>query len=158
LQDLVAQNMIGYVTIGVVDEGSSLQFYDALFLEIGCERKFSDGGWTGYGHIGKDDHDVYIVAKTSNSKLAHTGNGIIVAFKAGSKSQVEAAHKAGLAAGGIDEGKPGPRPPESTIFFGAYLRDPTLNKICVYYKSDVNVDEDAVQSLAKKAKAEELTN
>ncbi len=78
----------------------------------------------------------------------------MIAFRQKTR-QVEAAYNS---AGGIDEGKPGPRPPESTVFFGTYLRDPTWNKICVYYKSDVNVDEDAVQSLAKKAKAEELTN
>jgi len=26
------------------------------------------------------------------------------------------------------------RPPEGTEFYGAYLRDPTGNKLCVYYK------------------------
>jgi len=42
---------------------------------------------------------------------------------------------AGLANGGSDEGKPGPRPADSTSFYGAYLRDPTGNKICVYFKA-----------------------
>lgn len=144
--------MIGYVTIGAIDEDKSLQFYDAIFPEIGYERKFSSGGWTGYGPIGKDSHDVYIVAKTANGEPARAGNGIMIAFKAGTKSQVEAAYKVGLAAGGIDEGKPGPRPAESTTFFGAYLRDPTLNKICVFCKPD----QDSVESLAKKAKSESL--
>jgi hypothetical protein len=36
--------------------------------------------------------------------------------------------------GGTDEGAPGPRPADSTTFYGAYLRDPTGNKICVYCK------------------------
>ena len=29
---------------------------------------------------------------------------------------------------------PGPRPEDSTTFYGAYLRDPTGNKICIYCK------------------------
>jgi hypothetical protein len=36
--------------------------------------------------------------------------------------------------GGTDEGAPGPRPADSKTFYGAYLRDPTGNKICVYCK------------------------
>jgi hypothetical protein len=47
---------------------------------------------------------------------------------------VDAAYKAGLANGGTDEGAPGPRPADSTTFYGAYLRDPTGNKISIYCK------------------------
>jgi hypothetical protein len=45
---------------------------------------------------------------------------------------VKAAHAAGLANGGTDEGAPGPRPEDSKDFFGAYLRDPVGNKICIF--------------------------
>jgi predicted lactoylglutathione lyase len=57
----------------------------------------------------------------------------MLAFKAGSKADVEAAHKAGLANGGCDEGAPGFRPPEKQSFYGAYLRDPTGNKIALFW-------------------------
>ena len=40
---------IGYVTIGAKDNDASVKFYDAVFTALGDERKFSDGGWTGYG-------------------------------------------------------------------------------------------------------------
>jgi hypothetical protein len=46
---------------------------------------------------------------------------------------VDAAHKAGLSHGGSDEGAPGFRPPEKQGWYGAYLRDPTGNKIAVYW-------------------------
>ncbi len=126
--------MLGYVTIGALDEAKSKTFYDAVFGAMGCDQKFSDGGWTGYGAKGQDNHDVYIVGKTADGNPARAGNGIMISFKAKTKGEVEAAHKAGLTHGGTDEGAPGPRPADSTSFFGAYLRDPTGNKICVYCK------------------------
>ena len=126
--------MLGYVTIGALDEAKSKTFYDAVFGAMGCDQKFSDGGWTGYGAKGQDNHDVYIVGKTADGNPARAGNGIMISFKAKTKGEVEAAHKAALTHGGTDEGAPGPRPADSTTFFGAYMRDPTGNKICVYCK------------------------
>ncbi|MDP9383656.1 MAG: VOC family protein, partial [Actinomycetota bacterium] len=37
---------------------------------------------------------------------------------------VDAAHAAGLAAGGSDAGAPGPRPQYGPRYYAAYLRDP----------------------------------
>lgn len=125
--------MLGYVTIGALDGEKSVKFYDAVFGAMGSERKFSDGGWTGYGAKGDDGHSVY-VCPTADGKPARAGNGIMIAFKAKTTGEVEAAYRAGMSNGGSDEGAPGPRPAESKTFFGAYLRDPTGNKICVYCK------------------------
>lgn len=125
---------LGYVTIGALDGAKSGNFYDAVFGAMGGERKFNDGGWTGYGAKGQDGHDVYVVAQPADGKPARAGNGIMLSFKGSSKAEVDAAYKAGLAHGGTDEGAPGPRPADSTTFYGAYLRDPTGNKICVYCK------------------------
>jgi catechol 2,3-dioxygenase-like lactoylglutathione lyase family enzyme len=124
--------MIGYVTIGAKDAEKSGAFYDAMFGALGTERKFADGGWIGYGPKGSDQYSVY-VCPPFDGKAATFGNGSMVAFKAGSKADVDAAHAAGLAHGGSDEGKPGFRPPEKETFYGAYLRDPTGNKLAVYY-------------------------
>ena len=127
--------MIGYVTIGALDGEKSGVFYDAVFGEMGCERKFKDGGWIGYGARGQEGHEVYVVSKTADGKPARAGNGIMISFKTTSQAEVAAAYKAGLAHGGTDEGAPGPRPADSTSFYGGYLRDPTGNKICVYCKT-----------------------
>jgi catechol 2,3-dioxygenase-like lactoylglutathione lyase family enzyme len=124
--------MIGYVTIGALDVEKSLPFWDALFAPIGYERGFFSGGWAGYGPKG-GQQNTYI-CPPFDGQAARAGNGIMVAFLAASKDAVDAAHAAGLAAGGTDEGKPGPRPEDSTDFYGAYLRDPTGNKICVFAK------------------------
>lgn len=125
--------MLGYVTIGALDSEASGRFYDAVFAAIGAERKFSDGGWIGYGPKGEDSHNVY-VCPPYDKQPARPGNGVMIAFQAHSTGEVKAAHEAGLRNGGRDEGAPGPRPADSKTFFGAYLRDPTGNKICIYCK------------------------
>jgi catechol 2,3-dioxygenase-like lactoylglutathione lyase family enzyme len=124
--------MIGYVTIGALDSEASGKFYDAVFAAIGGERKFADSGWIGYGLKGSDAQPVF-VCPPFNGKPAHSGNGIMIGLKAGSKEAVDAAHRAALASGGSDEGKPGYRPPDKQSWYGAYMRDPTGNKICVYH-------------------------
>jgi len=123
---------IGYVTIGALDSEKSGKFYDAVLGAVGYARAFADGGWIGYGPKGSDKQDVF-VCPPFDQKPARAGNGIMIAFKAGSKAEVEAAHKAGLANGGVDEGKPGFRPPEKETFYGAYMRDPTGNKLAVFW-------------------------
>jgi len=124
--------MLGYVTIGAKDSETSGKFYDAVFGAMGAERKFADGGWIGYGPKGKDEHSVY-VCPPFDKNPATSGNGSMLAFKADAKDKVDAAYKAGLAHGGSDEGAPGFRPPEKQSFYGAYMRDPTGNKIAVYF-------------------------
>jgi catechol 2,3-dioxygenase-like lactoylglutathione lyase family enzyme len=126
--------MIGYVTIGALDSEASGKFYDAVLGALGDERKFKDGGWIGYGPKGEDSQYCY-VCPPFDGKPARPANGLMLAFKARSNAEVDAAYAAGIANGGSDEGKPGYRPPEGKEFYGAYLRDPTGNKICVYFKS-----------------------
>lgn len=124
---------LGYVTIGALDSEKSGKFYDAVLGAIGYARAFADGGWIGYGPKGSDQQSVF-VCPPFDGKPARAGNGIMIAFDAKSQSQVQAAHAAGLAHGGSDEGAPGFRPPEKQTWYGAYLRDPTGNKICVFHK------------------------
>ena len=124
--------MIGYVTIGAKDSEASGRFYDAVFGAIGGERKFADGGWIGYGEKAGEKQNVF-VCPPFNKEAASFGNGMMIGFKAASREAVDAAHRAGLAHGGSDEGAPGYRPPEKTSFYGAYMRDPVGNKICVYF-------------------------
>jgi catechol 2,3-dioxygenase-like lactoylglutathione lyase family enzyme len=126
---------LGYATIGALDNEASGKFYDAVFGAIGGERKFTDGGWIGYGPKGEDRQDVYVITPPADGNPARAGNGIMLSFRGAAKAEVDAAHVAGLTHGGTDEGKPGPRPADSKTFYGAYLRDPTGNKICIYHKS-----------------------
>src|SRR5271166_2461921 len=110
--------MIGYVTIGALDTEASGKFYDAVLGAIGAERKFADGGWIGYGPKGADSHSVY-VCPPFDKQPATAGNGSMLGFAANTKDEVRSAYEAGLKSGGKDEGAPGPRPADSTSFFGA---------------------------------------
>ena len=123
---------IGYVTIGALDVAAALPFYDAVLGAIGYHRAFLDGGWAGYGP--KDGDANTFICPPFDGEAARPGNGIMVAFLAPSKEAVHAAHAAALANGGVDEGAPGPRPADSTSFYGAYVRDLTGNKLCIFTK------------------------
>ena len=124
--------MIGYVTIGALDVEKAMPFYDAVLGAIGYERQFFDSGWAGYGLKGQDA--TTFICPPFDGQAARGGNGVMIAFKGESKEAVQAAHAAALAQGGVDEGAPGPRPADSTSFYGAYMRDPTGNKIAVFTK------------------------
>jgi predicted lactoylglutathione lyase len=64
-----------------------------------------------------------------DGRPAAAGNGIHVSFFAGSRQQVEAFHREGLAAGAADEGAPGQRKEYGEPYYGAFLRDPDGHKI-----------------------------
>ena len=54
------------------------------------------------------------------------GNGVMAAFGAKDKAQVDRIHKLVLSLGGTCEGPPGQR---SEKFYAAYFRDPEGNKL-----------------------------
>jgi catechol 2,3-dioxygenase-like lactoylglutathione lyase family enzyme len=124
--------MLGFVTIGAIDDAMSVAFYDAVLEVIGYVRTTHDGGWTGYALRGADKASIYVVSATNKGQPAKAGNGIMIALNARGRAEVDAVHKVGLKAGGTDEGQPGPRPADSKDFYACYLRDPTGNKLCIF--------------------------
>jgi catechol 2,3-dioxygenase-like lactoylglutathione lyase family enzyme len=122
--------MIGYVTIGTNDFDDALPFYDEVLGAVGYSRGPFEGGWAFY--TSKTGGDIGI-CKPFDGQPARGGNGIMVAFKAETKDAVQAAYDAALANGGTNEGAPGMRPPEGTSFYGAYVRDPDGNKLCIFH-------------------------
>ncbi len=125
--------MIGYVTIGALDTEKSGKFYDAVLGAIGYARNMTDGSWLGYGAKGSDKSEIYI-CPPFDEKPAHAGNGIMIALRAKTQDEVRAAHAIALKNGVTDEGAPGPRPANSKDYYGAYMRDPVGNKLCVFWK------------------------
>ena len=47
------------------------------------------------------------------------------------------AYAAGVLAGGVDDGEPGPRPHYGDGYYGAYLRDPDGNKVHIVHRGDM---------------------
>lgn len=123
--------MIGYAMVGVGGLKRSTGFYDALLAPLGLEKVELDMVYTAYApKIAPGDIEFY-VTKPFDQNAATAGNGSMVAFKVDQRRCVDLFHQIGLENQGLDEGAPGLRPADGTVYY-AYVRDPDGNKICAY--------------------------
>ncbi len=123
--------MLAYIMVGTNNVKRSAKFYDAALAPLGLVCTGSDNRYAGYGPKSAPKKAAFFVTKPYNKKPATFGNGTMISLAAKSKRAVDEFHKAALAAGGKDDGKPGPRPADNTNYV-AYVRDPDGNKICAY--------------------------
>lgn len=125
--------MFSYISLGTRDIARAIRFYDAALAPLGHRRIAGYDPEDRSAAWGLDDPGPHLwVTPPFDGQPASSGNGTMVSFLAETRAAVAAFHAAALAHGGSDEGAPGPRPAESTSFFGCYLRDPTGNKIAVF--------------------------
>jgi catechol 2,3-dioxygenase-like lactoylglutathione lyase family enzyme len=101
--------MFDHVTIRVADRDRSARFYDAVLGELGVRG--SGDEWEDFCLYGAS-------AERPVTRNLHVG------LAAPSQAAVDAFHRAGLAAGGRDDGAPGPRPRYRDDYYGGFLRDP----------------------------------
>ncbi len=121
------EGIFSHVFLGAADIDQSVAFYDAALAALGINNLGPFGnGWVLYGR----DKPAFLIARPGNGE-APSSNGATVGFAAATPAEVDAFHAAGLAAGGTDEGEPGPRG-HLPGAYAAYLRDPAGNKICSY--------------------------
>ena len=119
--------MIDHTGIGVADVRASAEFYDALLGALGMRRVAqmppelgTDG--VGYGF----EYPIFWIDRFHpHSVRQHT------AFVAKDCGEVDAFHKAGLAAGGSDNGSPGFRTP---TYYAAFVIDPDGNNMEAVYR------------------------
>jgi catechol 2,3-dioxygenase-like lactoylglutathione lyase family enzyme len=109
--------MIDHVGFEVSDLSRSAQFYDALLFALGARRMLESEHAIAYGINGPQ---LWIVVR---GRAPGPGYGHL-ALHASGKAAVDAAHAAGLANGGADDGPPGQRPQYGRRYYAAYLRDP----------------------------------
>jgi len=109
--------MFAHIGFEVSDIALSARFYDALFFPLGCRRQYEAPGAVAYGRM---DARFWIVQR---GRGASPGYGH-VALEAVGKAAVDAAYEAGIAAGGRDDGPPGPRRQYGPRYYAAYLLDP----------------------------------
>ena len=123
--------MIGYAMVGASDLKRSTDFYDALLAPLGLEKVELDMVYTAYApKITPGDIEFY-VTKPFDQNAATAGNGSMEAFKVAQRRSIDLFHQIGLENHGLDEGAPGLRPADGTVYY-AYVRDPDGNKICAY--------------------------
>ena len=109
--------MIDHVGFEVSDLERSARFYDAVLYPLGARRMFVSEHAVAYG---VNSPQVWIVmrARAPGPAYGH------VALEAAGKAAVDAAHAAGLANGGVDDGPPGQRPQYGRRYYAGYLKDP----------------------------------
>jgi catechol 2,3-dioxygenase-like lactoylglutathione lyase family enzyme len=115
--------MIDHTGITVSDFERSKTFYSqalaaigmALLMEIPADVTGSDAT-AGFGAAPKPEF--WIGAGGA------TGAKVHIAFSVASRAQVDAFHRAALAAGGRDNGAPGLRPHYHPDYYGAFILDP----------------------------------
>ena len=124
--------MFSHVSLGTNDFPAALKFYDTGLSVLGLTRvaTLPDYPAAGWGTAPGVQPQLW-VGRAWNDQPATPGNGAMVAFLAEDRATVDAVHAAALAAGGTDEGAPGPRPFYHPDYYGAYFRDLDGNKLHV---------------------------
>ena len=98
--------MIDHTGIHVQDLALSQAFYKAALAPLGYGVRDDPGG------------DFWLTRATPMAPRSH------IAFRAHSRAQVDAFHRAALQAGGTDNGPPGLRPHYHAHYYAAFVHDP----------------------------------
>ena len=120
--------MIDHTGLAISDPVKSRQFYESALAPLGYAMLFEvpqahTGGKVVLGFGVPPRPDFWIHEGTPNTPRVH------IAFRADNRAVVDAFHKAALAAGGRDNGSPGPRPHYHAAYYGAFVLDPDGHNI-----------------------------
>ena len=119
-------NLFDHASVGVPDIAAARKFYDPLMKTLGADCLTATDGLAAYGR----EVPQFVIILPFDKRSPSAGNGTHICFAAASREAVDAFSKAALAAGGRDEGAPGPRPdyPKPDVY-AAFVRDPFGNKL-----------------------------
>ena len=115
--------MIAHIGIVVSDIEKSKNFYIAALRPIGYQMLREYGVTStrpsASAGLGEPPHaDLWLYRGDPGKVTAH------IAFQVNKRERVNAFYQAAIAAGGKDNGKPGPRPQYSANYYGAFVLDP----------------------------------
>ncbi|TPM38091.1 VOC family protein [Mesorhizobium sp. B2-3-4] len=129
-QELHRGRLIDHLQLVVRDLPASRRFYEALFQVLGIPI-----GGTGADYFWADE--LFISSADSRAALGKLTGRHHLALQARDHAMVDAFHKAGLAAGGTDNGAPGERPYHPG-YYAAFLLDPDGNNIEAVHHGPAN--------------------
>jgi catechol 2,3-dioxygenase-like lactoylglutathione lyase family enzyme len=116
--------MIAHTTLSVRNYRKSKSFYSKVLKPLGYRRNMEFGEASGFNDGKNTD---FWISKERTIVPTH------LAFQAASSAQVKAFHKAALAAGAKDNGKPGYRD-YSPGYYAAFVHDPDGHNVeAVWY-------------------------
>jgi catechol 2,3-dioxygenase-like lactoylglutathione lyase family enzyme len=113
--------VIDHLTAPVKDLTAARRFYTAALGAIGMRINMDVG--TAFG-IGSKKENIFWLARDRNAS-----GGSHYAFRVDDRADVDAFHAAALAAGGTDNGPPGPRPDYGPTYYAAFVKDREENNI-----------------------------
>lgn len=121
VQELHRGRLIDHLQLVVRDLPASQRFYAAVFEVLGIPMagKGDDYFWA---------DELFVSTASSQAAAGHLTGRHHLAFQAADRAMVDAFHKAALAAGGKDNGKPGERPYHPG-YYAAFVIDPDGNNI-----------------------------
>ena len=125
IKTLQRGRLIDHLHLVVEDYPAALRFYRAVLgaLEVPIGGMAEDHFWADELFVSTLDSEAAAGVPTGRHHLA---------FQARDRAMVDAAHAAGLAAGGRDNGAPGLRPYHPD-YYAAFLLDPAGNNIEVVH-------------------------
>ncbi|ATE67061.1 VOC family protein [Rhizorhabdus dicambivorans] len=135
-QTLHRGRLIDHIQLVVADIEASRRFYAALFdvLGIPIAGSAEDYFWA---------DELFVSTADSEAAQGRLTGRHHLAFQARDRAMVDAFHRAGLAAGGRDNGAPGERPYHPG-YYGAFLIDPDGNNIEAVYHGPAGRSADSV--------------
>ena len=114
--------LVDHIQLVVADLAASRRFYDALFEVLDIPL-----GGSADTHFWYDE--LFVSTPDSPEALGTLTGRHHLAFQAKDRATVDAWYKAGLAAGGRDNGAPGERANYHPGYYAAFLLDPDGNNI-----------------------------
>lgn len=113
--------MYDHIGLKVKDIAASVRFYEAALGGLGYVLCSSDASSAGLGPKGEPALWLYLAKGAKGS--SH------LAFRADDRAAVDRFFKAGIQAGGRDNGAPGVRADYSPKYYAAFLIDPDGNNV-----------------------------
>ena len=135
-QTLHRGRLIDHLHLVVKDLPASRRFYGAVLDAVGVPI-----GGEGETYFWADE--LFVSSPDSEAALGRLTGRHHLAFQAGDRAAVEAFHRAGLAAGGTDNGAPGERPYHPG-YYAAFLLDPDGNNIEAVFHGPADKSADSV--------------
>ena len=117
--------MIDHVKLFASDPAASRAFYEQALKPLGYRVMLEPA--PGVVGMGVTRPDLWIAPADAAPTRCH------LAFRVDTQQEVQAFHAAALAAGGTDNGAPGPRPHYHQNYYGAFVLDPDGNNVEAVY-------------------------
>jgi catechol 2,3-dioxygenase-like lactoylglutathione lyase family enzyme len=131
----MSECIIDHMSLSVADFATMVEFYEKALAPLGVKTLMRLGkdvtGNADLAGLGREKPFLWIADGGKAEPHIH------IAIRAESRAGVDAFHQAAMAAGGRDNGAPGPRPHYHANYYGAFIIDPeghNLEAVC--HKSD----------------------